>query len=247
MGHPVMSEPRPAFYALPIGGWRDIVTLLHLPYTLLHLSFVALGASLAAEVVWERLGATLLAFFLAVGVAAHFLDELQGRPLRTTLSTTFLKAGAAIALVGACAIGVAGAVVVSPWLLVFVAVGALGVLAYNLELFNGLVHGDVQFGILWGAFPFVTANWAMDESFDAATVLGAGACFALSMVQRSLSNPVRRIRRDAKLVRGQVVTHDGSTVAIDRNWVLAGPERALKYLVVGVPLIAAALLVARAI
>ena len=34
---------RPAFYALAQGGWRDYVTLLHLPYTLWHLSYVAIG------------------------------------------------------------------------------------------------------------------------------------------------------------------------------------------------------------
>src|SRR5258708_24597767 len=34
----------PAFYALSGGGWRDLVTLLHPPYTAWHLSYVALGA-----------------------------------------------------------------------------------------------------------------------------------------------------------------------------------------------------------
>ena len=41
---------RPAFYALAPGGWRDYVTLLHPPYTLWHLSYVAIGAALAPEV-----------------------------------------------------------------------------------------------------------------------------------------------------------------------------------------------------
>ena len=40
-------EQRPAFYALATGGWRDYVTLLHPPYTLWHLSYVAIGAALA--------------------------------------------------------------------------------------------------------------------------------------------------------------------------------------------------------
>ena len=41
------AESRPAFYALAPGGWRDYVTLLHPPYTLWHLSYVAIGAALA--------------------------------------------------------------------------------------------------------------------------------------------------------------------------------------------------------
>ena len=36
---------RPAFYALAGGGWRDLATLLHPPYTAWHLSYVALGAA----------------------------------------------------------------------------------------------------------------------------------------------------------------------------------------------------------
>src|SRR5436190_21781735 len=77
---------RPAFYALRAGGWRNLVTLLHPPYTAWHLSYVALGAAAAPTIHADRLLAALGAFFLAVGVSAHALDELNGRPLRTRLS-----------------------------------------------------------------------------------------------------------------------------------------------------------------
>ena len=76
---------RPAFYALRPGGWRDLVTLLHPPYTAWHLSYVALGAAAAPTVHLDRLLAALAAFFLAVGVCAHALDELHDRPLGTRL------------------------------------------------------------------------------------------------------------------------------------------------------------------
>ena len=104
--------PRPAFYALRAGGWRDYVTLLHPPYTMWHLSYVAIGASLAPTPHATRLAAALVAFLLAVGVAAHALDELKGRPLRTQLSDRTLVALATIGLLGAAAIGVAGIVIV---------------------------------------------------------------------------------------------------------------------------------------
>src|SRR6476659_1128163 len=90
---------RSAFYALRPGGWRDLVTLLHPPYTAWHLSYVALGAAAAPEVHGERVAATLLAFFLAVGVSAHALDELRGRPLGTLMPGRILVALAVIALV----------------------------------------------------------------------------------------------------------------------------------------------------
>src|ERR1700758_4842918 len=94
---------RPAFSALRSGGWRDLVTLLHPPYTAWHLSYVALGAAAAPHLHAGRLGAALGAFFLAVGISAHALDELHGRPLRTRLSRTALIALAIIGLTGAVA------------------------------------------------------------------------------------------------------------------------------------------------
>src|SRR5439155_20775171 len=94
----VAGDDRPAYYALRPGGWRDYWTLLHPPYTLWHLSYVALGAAAAPRVDGARLGATLLAFFLGVGLTAHALDELSGRPLQTAIPRPLLIAIAAVAL-----------------------------------------------------------------------------------------------------------------------------------------------------
>ena len=98
----------PAYYAARTTGWRrDVWALLHPPYTAWHLSYVLIGASLAPTVSLTRLVATLLAFFLAVGVAAHALDELRGRPLQTELPAGGLWAAAVIGLLGAVALGIA--------------------------------------------------------------------------------------------------------------------------------------------
>src|SRR5207302_1839814 len=100
-------------------------TLLHPPYTAWHLSYVALGAAAAPTLHADRLGAALGAFFLAVGVSAHALDELNGRPLKTSLGKGSLVTLAVLGLLGAVAIGVAGVFVVSPWLVPLVLAGAL--------------------------------------------------------------------------------------------------------------------------
>src|SRR5438067_9423653 len=110
---------RPAFYALRTGGWRDLITLLHPPYTAWHLSYVALGAAAAPTLHGDRLAAALAAFFLGVGVCAHALDELHGRPLGTALSDRALIALAGLSLAGAVAIGAYGVVTVSPSIAVF--------------------------------------------------------------------------------------------------------------------------------
>ena len=186
---------RPAFYALDSGGWRDYVTLLHLPYTAWHLSYVAIGCALAPEFAGRRLLAALAAFFLALGIGAHVLDELNGRPLRTQISTGVLIALAAVSIGGAVAIGIAAALAWTPWLLLFVAAGAFLVVAYNLELFGGAFHSDLWFGLAWGAFPVLTAYFVTAERLRATAILGAGFALVTSLAQRTLSTEVRGIRR----------------------------------------------------
>src|SRR5213080_4868597 len=122
---------RPAFYALRPGGWRDLVTLLHPPYTAWHLSYVAIGAAAAPTVHADRVGAALGAFLLAVGVSAHALDELNGHPLRTRLSHRALLALGGVSLAAAVGIGAAGGVTLSATLLPFVVIGPFLVVAYN--------------------------------------------------------------------------------------------------------------------
>jgi len=210
---------RPAFYALRAGGWRDLVTLLHPPYTAWHLSYVAFGAAVAPAMHLDRLLATLAAFFLAVGVAAHALDELNGHPLRTRLSDRSLIALASVSLGGATAIGVAGVFIVSPTLAPFVVVGGFLVVAYNLELFGGRFHTDFWFAAAWGAFPALTSWWANTLELDHADELAAGllvatGCFGLSVAQRRLSSPVRELRRRTTSVEGQQLLDDGTSVPL---------------------------------
>src|SRR3954447_16832532 len=100
------SPDRPAFYALAPGGWRDLVTLLHPPYTGWHLSYVAFGAAAAPTLHADRLVWALVAFFLGMGISAHALDELNGRPLRTRLSDRALVVLAALGILGAGAVGI---------------------------------------------------------------------------------------------------------------------------------------------
>lgn len=242
-----MSEAtdRPAFYALSPGGWRDYWTLLHLPYTVWHLSYVAIGASLAPEVRVGWLVETLLAFFLAMGLAAHALDELNGRPLRTRIPAGALWAFAAIGLGGAIGLGIHGTLEVSKWLWVFIVVGGFLVIGYNLELFGGAFHSDLWFALAWGAFPVLTASFAQTASVRLDAVLVAGACAAVSAAQRALSTPVRRVRRQAEAVSGELRLIDGTTEALDAGSLRAAPERALRWLSLAMPLLAVGLLASR--
>jgi hypothetical protein len=189
------EELRPAFYALRAGGWRDYVTVLHLPYTAWNLAYVAVGAALAPHFHTDRMLWTMAAFALALGVSAHMLDELNGRPLRTQIPDTVLVGLAVAALAGASAIGIWAATQWGYGLLAFVAAGAFIVPAYNLEWFGGRLHNAWGLALAWGAFPVLTAYFAEADDLRLPAVLAAAFAAALILVQRALSTPVRRARR----------------------------------------------------
>jgi hypothetical protein len=222
------GEPRPAFYALTGGGWRDYVTLLHPPYTLWHLSYVAIGAALAPHMKWGLLGWTALAFFLAMGIGAHALDELNGRPLRTGIPAPVLVGLAAVSIAAACAIGVVAADSSTWWLLLFIVFGAFIAVAYNLELFDGAFHSNLWFAASWGSFPVLTAYFAVAERLRGEAFAAAAFALLLSLVQRTLSTEVRFARRNA------------GDLAVTRP-----AELALQLLSAALPALAGALLLAR--
>ena len=246
-----MSRPtarpasRPAWYALERGGWRDYVTLLHPPYTAWHLSYVVIGGCLAPAVAWDRLGAAVAAFALALGVGAHALDELKGRPLHTRIPDRVLVALAAVSIAGACAIGVAGAVIFQAWLALLIPIGLFLVLAYNLELAGGRFHSDVWFGLAWGGFPVLNGYAAVAGDIRGVTVLAAVFAVLLSLAQRVLSNHVRYVRRRVIAVRGELQLADASREPLDARRLTAPAETGLRLLSLATVVLAATLVAFR--
>lgn len=236
---------RPAFYAVGGGRVGDVVTLLHPPYTLWHLSYYALGAAVAPVVHVDRLLWGLAAFALAVGVAAHALDELTGRPLRTTLGDRELAAAAAVSLAAAVAIGIAGVLSVSLWLAPLVLAGGALVPAYNLELADGRLHSDLWFALGWGAFPAFTGYFANALKVGLPGILIAAAALLVSVAQRRLSAPARELRRRTAAIDGVRTRTDGASEQITLPALLAPLDGALKALSLALPLAAGALLAAR--
>ena len=236
----------PAFYALPgTKGWQDYVNLLHMPYTLWHLSYVVLGASISPTVHLDRLLGTLLAFFLAVGIASHALDELNDRPLGTKIPPAVLVSLAVVSLAGALALGVVAGILETPWMFAFVAFGGFIVVFYNLGLWHNRFHTDLWFAFSWGAFPVLASYWVNASRLDAAAVLLAVGCFFLTLVQRTLSTPVRTIRRKALNVEGYIELANGERLDLDRERIISVPERALVLLGAAIVLLAAGLLTFR--
>lgn len=241
--------PAAAFYGRRGSRWADWWTLLHPPYTLWHVSYTVLGAGLAPHVDWTVLAATALAFFLAVGLAAHALDELNGRPLHTAIADRMLWVVAVGALAGAVTLGALGVSRRGPALIPFIVVGVGLVLGYNLELFGGRLHTDLGFAAAWGGFPVVVGFVAQATPLTDVAVAGlapaAIAAVALSYAQRCLSTPARIIRRRTRELTGVITLSDGTRYTLDRATLLAPLERALRAMSWAVPLLAAAVVLAR--
>jgi hypothetical protein len=236
---------RPSWYALDQGGWRDYVTLLHPPYTGWHVSYVVIGGCLAPTTAWGRLGAAVAAFALAVGIGAHALDELRGRPLQTRIPDAVLVGLAVVSITGACAIGIVGAATFRPWLVALVPVGLFLVVAYNLELVGGRFHSDLWFGLAWGGFPLLCGYAAVAGEIGVAAVLGATFAVLLSLAQRELSNHVRFVRRRVTAVRGELELESGAREPLDEARLIAAEERGLRLLAATTIVLAAALLAFR--
>lgn len=238
-------ESRPAFYAAAPGGWQDWWTLLHPPYTAWHLAYVVIGATLAPHTDTLRLVATVLAFFCAVGIAAHALDEVHGHPLRTRIPDAALWLAAGVGLTGAVVLGLIGLTRVGPGLVAFILVGPVLVLGYNLELFGGRLHTDGVFSLAWGTFPVLTGYFAQSGRIDLVALLGGVAAFALSYAQRSLSTPARLVRRRVTRVEGALAMEDGTVLELSDRVLLEPLERALHALSWSTVALAIALAVAR--
>jgi hypothetical protein len=238
------SGERSAFYSVGrgTGGPGDWLTLLHPPYTLWHLSYVAIGAAVMPPLVLWRLVGTLVAFFLAVGIGAHALDELHGRPLGTGISTTLLIVTAVVAITAAMVLGL----VEGGWkLLPFVIAGGVLVYGYNLELFGGVLHSDVWFAVAWGAFPVLVGAYTQHWTLSVAAGVAAVAAFFLSLGQRALSTPARTLRRRVSGVTVRLTFNDGTTAELGRADLLAPIERALRYFVCATSAVAVAMVLAR--
>jgi hypothetical protein len=195
-------------------------------------------------VLW-RLGVALGAFLLALGIGCHALDELIGRPLGTRLSRATLLWLAVVGLGAAVALGILGAVIVSPWLIALVAVGAFLALAYNLELFGGRFHTDLWFAVAWGGFPAFTGWFVEALDIRPGGVLAALGCCLLSVAQRRLSTPARELRRRTVSVTGRQTLRDGRVLELDGERLLGPLEGALSALWIAMVVLAVALVAAR--
>jgi hypothetical protein len=204
-----------------------------------HLSYVAIGAAVAPSLSLWRLGWTLVVFFLGLGIAAHALDEVNGRPLGTGFGDLSLWVMAAVAFACGGVIVALGLVSVSPWLAVWAAAGLALAIGYPLE-WPPFLHTDLGFAVAWGAYPALAGYWVQAETVTVAAVAVAGFAVLSSLAQRALSTPARFVRRSTE---SAAATFDDATW--DRRQLLATWERPLRWLTWAVVALAAGLVLTR--
>ena len=240
-----MTTLKPAWYSNKRHGiFSDLISLLHPPYTLWHLSYILIGVSMAPTIYLDRSVAVLFAFFLGLGIGAHALDETMGNPLQTRLSKKSLYVIGFSALFAAIAIGLYYVYALSVLILPFVLIESFFALAYNLEMFQSKFHSDLVFALSWGSIPYLTGYFVNALSISLATIVMAVGIGLLTFVQRTLSTQARLWRRKMEPVKSMKLS-SGKEVNVSSSELISPAEKSLKALTIMIFLVAIALVLAR--
>lgn len=177
---------------------RTFVGLLFLPYTGMVLSFAVIGSLLAERIIYERVLAIVLIYFLGLGVAAHALDALGSKgvkPWGAVFSKPQLWVMALLALVLAYGIALYYMIRHVPLLWIFAILEGFFVFAYNLEWFAGMFHTDRWFAFSWGALPVLAGYVMQTNGISLPALMLAVAMGLFSLVEIKASRPYKELKR----------------------------------------------------
>ena len=195
-----MFDRRTEWFVPSFGSdrFRVAVGLLFLPYTGMVLAFTVIGSMLAPAIHWDRVGAIVVIYFLALGIGAHALDAVGtrgARPWGQVFKPTQLWAIAIASLLAAYSIGIWYMVRDTPLLWLIAIPEGFFLLAYNLEWFGGRFHRDSWFALSWGALPVLAGYVIQTNTISAAALLVAVAMALLSLVEIRASRPYKELKR----------------------------------------------------
>ncbi len=185
----------PAFGPLK---FRLFIGLLFLPYTGMVLAYTVIGSMMAKEIYWDRVGAILIIYFLALGIGAHALDALGSKgikPWGKVFSSGQLWALAISSLVLAYAFGGYFIIFYTPLLGIIALLEGFFVLAYNLEWFHGRFHTDAWFALSWGSLPVLAGYVLQTNRVSLAVLMVAAGMGLLSLVEIKASRPYKTLKR----------------------------------------------------
>lgn len=196
------------------------------------LALVMVGAAVSPGFHLDRLAATIVAYFLGLGIGAHALDQLEPRGSHYVkkMRNKELAGIAAVGLAGGTAIGFYYAFTLTLWLVPFILVNLFFAIAYPLpsRVLGGLFHNNLGFAFAWGFVPFLTSYFVNSLVLTLAGLLLGLPAAAVAWSEIQLSRRSRMARKE------------GSP---DVNY--GGSETALKLLVLSTCTVALILLVGR--
>jgi hypothetical protein len=162
------------------------------------LAYTIMGAMLAEDIHWDRAGAIVLIYFLALGIGAHALDALGStgvKPWGSMLSPPLLWSLALSSVLIAYGIGLYYIVTATPLLAPIALAEGFFLFAYNLEWFNGTFHTDAWFALSWGALPVLAGYVIQTNRVSPAVLVLAIAMALLSLVEIKVSRPYKALKR----------------------------------------------------
>jgi hypothetical protein len=225
----------PAWYIIRSEAlWARWLNILHLPYTAWHLSYVVIGAALSSGLDLQILGATILAFFLGMGIAGHAFDLVKDDPLRLGLARESLILTGIISL--ALAVGIGSFCIATgrttPWLALALPLGVVLAVGYGLEW--RYLHGDWQFTLWWAVFPLLVSYFSQTTAWTWTLVPGVAFAASSAHVQRVLSTRSRFLRRRvADCTINIKEWPPGTCYSVDQEWLLRSYDTALAVLSLG--------------
>ena len=216
------------------------------------LSYVLIGAALSPTLFVDRLGLTVLAYFLGLGISAHALNELNARHWGTALGKRDLEIAFLSPLIAALCIGAYGVYVLyhadgellpPSVLLVFIVLEIFFLFAYNLSYSKGKFHNDISFAFSWAFLPFLTSYYVNSLTVTIGSVLIGLSLAATAMIEINLSRWCKDFRRRTNAT--EIRFEDGTLQPLSTGGLIRNPEKALKMIVVAVDLLGIGLLIGR--
>jgi len=189
--------------------FRSLIGLLFLPYTGMVLSFSVMGAMLAPVVHWDRVVATVIIFFLGLGIGAHALDAVGSKgakPWGRVFSERGLWVAALSSVTAAYLIAIYYMIFFVPLLWIVAVLEGFFVFAYNLEWFGGKFHKDSWFAFSWGFLPSLAGYIMQTNTVSAAAVSTAIAMGLFSLVEIKASRPYKELKKSPGALNQEELT-----------------------------------------
>ena len=180
-------------------------TILHLPYTFMSLSFLAIGFGIAGVHRWDVFAWIMVAYFLGLGIAAHAFDQLpnQGSSYVKYLTPWELMTIGTIAVGAAVIIGIDWMYELSAWhLLWIIPLQTFFVVAYPYAKFaKGFFHNDVFFAFSFGFVPVMAGYYINTLTLNPEFIPWAMVAALISGIEITLSRYVRKWRKNVYLLQ----------------------------------------------